>query len=288
MTISGRLLACGPGWQANDFLCTAGPRNAPFEERHEGVSVAFVSAGSFVYRSAAGTALLGPGAVLLGSPGQCFECGHEHGVGDRCLSFNFEPAFFEDVLRGVPGARRLGFARAHLPPSEALTGLLAALEAARDSADAAALEELGVLLAGRAAVAAAAATRGAAGGKTPTDAETRRVGQTVRLIEQRADEPVSLADLARFAGMSPYHFLRTFHAVAGMTPHQYVLRLRLHRAAVRLRRCDDAVSDVAFAAGFGDLSTFNRRFRRVIGMTPLQFRGQRRLGLPAVTRHTAG
>ncbi len=54
--------------------------------------------------------------------------------------------------------------------------------------------------------------------------------------------------------MSPYHFLRTFRQVAGMTPHQFVLRTRLHRAAVRLRTSDEPISAIAFDAGFGDLS----------------------------------
>ena len=72
--------------------------------------------------------------------------------------------------------------------------------------------------------------------------------------------------------MSPYHFLRTFRQVTGMTPHQYVLHARLHRAAQRLRASADPVAKIAFEAGFNDLATFNRRFRRLIGMTPSAFR----------------
>jgi AraC family transcriptional regulator len=79
----------------------------------------------------------------------------------------------------------------------------------------------------------------------------------LRAIERNAREPLSLVALAREAAMSPYHFLRTFRALVGMTPHQYVLRTRLHRAAVRLRRSNDPVSTIAFDEGFNDLSTFN-------------------------------
>jgi AraC-like DNA-binding protein len=75
--------------------------------------------------------------------------------------------------------------------------------------------------------------------------------------------------------MSPYHFLRVFRQVVGMTPHQYVLRTRMHRAAVRLRASNEAISAIAFDAGFNDLSTFNRRFRRIIGTSPSAYRGQR-------------
>ena len=76
--------------------------------------------------------------------------------------------------------------------------------------------------------------------KAPTDAEERRVAKAVRRIEAAAEEPISLGDLAEEAGLSPYHFLRGFRRVAGMTPYQFVLRTRLHRAAVRLRTTGDS------------------------------------------------
>lgn len=59
-----------------------------------------------------------------------------------------------------------------------------------------------------------------------------------------------------------------------MTPHQFVLRTRLHRAAVRLRRSDESVSAIAFDVGFNDLSTFNRRFRRLMGASPSAYRNR--------------
>jgi AraC family transcriptional regulator len=73
--------------------------------------------------------------------------------------------------------------------------------------------------------------------------------------------------------MSPWHFLRTFRRVAGVTPHQFILTRRLHHAAVRLRTSDAPVVDIALESGFGDLSTFNRQFRRTIGTTPSRYRG---------------
>ena len=106
-------------------------------------------------------------------------------------------------------------------------------------------------------------------------ADERRVAEAVRRIEAAAEAPISLGELAAGAGVSPYHFLRTFRHVAGMTPYQFVLRTRLHRAAVRLRTSRDAVSAIAFDAGFNDLSTFNRRFRRVMGQRPSTYRAQR-------------
>jgi AraC-like DNA-binding protein len=72
--------------------------------------------------------------------------------------------------------------------------------------------------------------------------------------------------------MSKFHFLRVFRRVTGVTPYKYLLSVRLKRAAVTLLSTDDAVSAIAYSAGFGDLSTFNHRFRDVFGLTPTAFR----------------
>jgi AraC-like DNA-binding protein len=108
--------------------------------------------------------------------------------------------------------------------------------------------------------------------RTSTARDERRVTRALRRIEAAAEAPLSLAALAREAAMSPYHFLRTFRQVVGMTPHQLVLRTRLHRAAVRLRGSEEAIASIAYAAGFNDLSTFNHRFRRLMGVSPSTYR----------------
>jgi AraC family transcriptional regulator len=269
MATISHLLAEGPGWRVDDVVCTAGPHDRPFEERHESICIAAVTEGSFQYRTAEGAAVLVPGALLLGNVGRCFECGHEHGVGDRCLSFHFTPACIEAVLASVPGARRLDFPVPRLPPVPSLVPVIAAAEAARDAEDAAALEEQALQLVGVVASALIDAKRGAA---APSDRDQRRVTSALRRIEADAHEPLSLSGLAREAAMSPYHFLRTFRAVVGMTPHQFLLRTRLQRAAAQLRRSNEDVSAIALANGFNDLSTFNRRFRRVTGKTPTAYR----------------
>jgi len=265
MSLTSRMLASGPGWGVSDVICTAGPHDRPFEERHDTASIAAVTAGTFQYRTGSGRAVLAPGGILLGDAGACFECGHEHGTGDRCLAFSFAPALLESIVSGVPGARRAAFGVPHLPPVPALMPLLAAAEAARDGEDAVELEELALRLA--AAVAATLAD-GAQPAAAPSRRDERRISDALCRIEGEAHEPLALADLAHEAGMSRYHFLRTFRQVAGMTPHQLVLRTRLHRAAVRLRTSDYSISTIAFDAGFGDLSTFNRRFRRLMGCSP--------------------
>jgi AraC family transcriptional regulator len=275
MTTTARILAFGPGWQVSDVICTAGAGDKPFEEEHRSFCIAAVTSGTFRYRSRQGTAMLAPGAILLGNPGTCFECGHEHGAGDRCLSFHFHPTYMENIVADVPGATRLDFEAPRLPPLQALAPLLAEAEAARESADTDEFEELGLRIAGAAVAMAPGAKRA---GKAPSRRDQKRVAEAVRLIETDADRPVSLAELAGETATSPYHFLRTFRAVAGMTPYQFLLRIRLHRAAVALCLTGAPVSAIAFEAGFNDLSTFNRRFRRVMGETPSSYRTRQRGG----------
>ncbi|RWE76738.1 MAG: AraC family transcriptional regulator, partial [Mesorhizobium sp.] len=143
MTTAQRTLASGSGWQVSDVVCTAAAGDRPFEEEHRSFCVAAVTNGTFRYRTRQGTAMLAPGAILLGNPGACYECGHEHGAGDRCLSFHFSPAYLERVVAELPGAKRQGFADPRLPPLPALAPLLAEAEAARERSDNEAFEELG-------------------------------------------------------------------------------------------------------------------------------------------------
>jgi AraC family transcriptional regulator len=288
MTVA-QTLAAGPGWCVRDVRCTAGPRDRPFEERHGSVCVAAVTQGTFQYRSAHGAALLAPGCVLLGNHGHCFECGHDHGVGDRCVSVQLAPEHWDEIVAAVPGTRSATFAIPRLPPLPSLEPRIAALVAACHDPDAAELEELALEFAG----AVVATLRGAGRApRAPGPRVERRISDAVRRIERDEQDPSparwSLDALAREAAMSRYHFLRVFRQVIGMTPHQYVLRMRMHRAAVRLRLSTEPVATIAFDAGFNDLSTFNRRFRRIMGASPSMYRTRRSKHDPLAppARHT--
>jgi AraC family transcriptional regulator len=263
-------LASGPGWSVSDVVCSSGPHDRTLEEQHPSVCIAAVMRGSFHYRTTQGAATMVPGAVLLGNHQSCFECGHDHSVGDRCLSFMFDPAYFEAILSSVPGVRTAAFGMARLPPMMSLTRIFADAEMAGCQNDPVWFEQRALELAGE-------ASRLAAGGGSdlrgePTRRDQQRIGSVLRRIENASDVPLGIGELAREAGMSPYHFLRTFCRVVGMTPHQFILRTRLQKAAVQLRRSSRPVLDVALDAGFADLSTFNRRFRTTMGVTPSAYR----------------
>jgi AraC family transcriptional regulator len=138
MALTANVLASGSGWRVQDVICTFGPHDRPFAERHHGVCVAAVTEGTFQYRSTLGSAVLAPGALLLGNDHHAFECRHEHGTGDRCLSFRLTPEFLEGVVAAIPGVRRAAFSAPLLPPHPGLLPIIATAEAAREDSDAAA------------------------------------------------------------------------------------------------------------------------------------------------------
>lgn len=130
MAIRSQILASGAAWSVKDVRCDSGPRDPAYVEQHADTAIAAVMEGSFQYRTQAGSALLVPGSLLLGNAGRCFECGHEHARGDRCLAFHFAPELLENIAAGTPRVRSTTLSRAALPPASPLLGLLAAAAAA--------------------------------------------------------------------------------------------------------------------------------------------------------------
>ena len=211
-----------------------------------------------------------PGSLLLGNAGQCFECGHEHGLGDRCISFYYAPEYFERLAADA-GARKLNFCTLRLPPLRVLSPLIARACAGLSSD--VPWEELSIQLAAQ-TVRLVSGLSPDPNGAPPS--AVARVTRAVRAIEHHPDAMLTLGRLAREAGLSPYHFLRTFEHLTGLTPHQYVLRARLREAAIRLADTERRakILDIALDSGFGDVSNFNRAFRVEFGVTPRVYRLQ--------------
>ena len=80
--------------------------------------------------------------------------------------------------------------------------------------------------------------------------------------------PLDIPALARIAHVSEAHFIRTFRATFGETPHRYLQRRRVERAMFLLRETDRSVTDICFDVGFTSLGTFSRTFREIVGESP--------------------
>lgn len=250
----------------SDLVCTAGPQDRPFEEQHSVTSVAVVLSGTFGYRSSTGGELLVPGSLLLGNAGDCFTCGHEHGTGDHCLSFSYSPELFE-AIASDGATSRTRFHTPRLPPTPAVSAVVA--RAAGRLVESRDLEALAIQIATTAVKLGTGDTRR---GTRVEASSVARVTRVIRLIESEPEANCDVSSLADVARLSVYHFLRVFVAVTGVTPHQYLLRLRLRRAAVALTTEQTKILDIATACGFGDVSNFNRAFRAEFGVTPRIYR----------------
>ncbi len=254
----------GDSISATDFRCEAGPADAPFVERHASFSISYVRKGSFGYRARGESFELVAGSILLGYPDDEYVCTHEHVCGDECLSFELTPALVAATGDG-PRIWRTGC----VPPLPELMVLGELAQAAALGHTDLGLDEVGMLLIARLVEVVSGRKRRSA---TMSARDRRRAVETALWIDAHAHRPLDLERAAAQAGLSAFHFLRLFARILGVTPHQYLVRARLRRAARLL--ADDArpITDIAYDVGFGDLSNFVRTFHRAAGVSPRGFR----------------
>jgi AraC-like DNA-binding protein len=262
--MSSTTLLQRPSVTVSDFRCSAVPGDKPFVERHGCHSISFVRKGSFGYQSRGRSHDLVAGSFLIGTPGAEFVCTHDHVCGDECLSFFLAPEMV-DAIGGSSEAWDVGAA----PPLAELMVLGELAQAAADGQSDIGLDEVGHLLAQRMIEVVSGKTRKPA---KVAARDRRRAVEAALWLDANAHREIELEDAARQTGVSPFHFLRLFSSVLGVTPHQYLLRSRLRRAARQLVDDDKPVTDVAYDVGFNDLSNFVRTFHRAAGVSPLKFR----------------
>jgi AraC-like DNA-binding protein len=107
---------------------------------------------------------------------------------------------------------------------------------------------------------------------TPREADNRRLLRARDAIDRDYAAPLDVPALARIAHVSEAHFIRTFKATFGETPHRYLQRRRIERAMALLRNTANPVTEVSLAVGFSSLGTFSRTFRAVVGTSPSDYR----------------
>jgi AraC-like DNA-binding protein len=100
----------------------------------------------------------------------------------------------------------------------------------------------------------------------------RRLLRARDAMDRAYAEPLNVAAVAAVAHVSEAHFIRSFRAVFGETPHRYLQRRRVERSMFLLRETDRSITDICFDVGFMSLGTFSRTFREIIGETPSAYR----------------
>lgn len=247
-----------------DYRCNAGPTDAPFVEVHGGYSISYVRKGSFGCYTRGAFFELVAGSILVGHPGDEFMCTHDHVCGDECLSVQLAPALV-DAISQDQEAWRTGC----VPPLPELMVLGELAQSAADGEMDAGLDEIGMLLAAR--FVETVSRRRSESVKVRLH-DRRRAVEAALWIDAHSHQPIDLESAAKEAGLSPFHFLRLFGSVLGVTPYQYLVRSRLRHAVRLLADQSRSITDVAFDVGFGDLSNFVRTFHRAAGVSPRGFR----------------
>jgi AraC-like DNA-binding protein len=266
--MSATTLLQRPSITVSEFRCSAGPGDTPFVEQHRCHSVSFVRKGSFGCRSRGRSHELVAGSVMVGHPGDEYLCTHDHVSGDECLSFFLSPELVETI-----GDRTEVWQIGCAPPLPELMVLGELAQAAAEGRSDVGLDEVGQVFARRFVEVVSGQTR------KPVAVSTRnrrRAVEAALWIDAHSHRPIALEDAAAEAGISPFHFLRLFSAVLGVTPHQYLVRSRLRHAARLLADAGPSITDIAYDVGFGDLSNFVRTFHRAAGVSPQKFRAASR------------
>ncbi len=266
------LLSRGDALDVYDYRCEAGLGAAPFVERHDRASISFVRKGSFGYRTRGKQYELVAGSALIGRRGDEYICTHDHVCGDECLSVQLAPELVQ-TLGDQPAIWKTGA----LPPVPELMMLAELAQAAAEGRSDLALAEVGLMIAARFVGLAGGANNvpTAAADRKPavhSARDRRRAVEAALWLEAHAAEAVDLDTVAAQVDLSPFHFLRLFARVLGVTPHQYLVRCRLRAAARLLADPARKITDIAYDVGFADLSNFVRSFRRAAGVSPSVFR----------------
>jgi AraC-like DNA-binding protein len=231
---------------------------------HKEASLSYVRRGSLAYRAGSKQFDLVPGSILIGKPGVDYICTHDRGDAGECFSFRFAPELLDSIGNG--GA---SWPIGGVPPLAELMVLgelaLATAEGSRNLG----LDEIGVVFAARVS-ALVGARKNSAVSAAPSD--RKRAVDAATWIDANSESDIDLEAAAKEAGLSSFHFLRMFSRALGVTPHQYLVRCRLRRAACLLSDDTRSISAIAHEVGFGDLSNFVRTFHRAARVSPREFR----------------
>lgn len=106
----------------------------------------------------------------------------------------------------------------------------------------------------------------------PKKTEQMQISGALEYVGEHYDQEIKIADLAKICHMSETHFRRIFVHSMGVSPVDYINQFRIRMVCERLRKTNDPIADIALRCGFTSLATFNRNFRKIMGVTPKEWK----------------
>ncbi|WP_062122376.1 AraC family transcriptional regulator [Geofilum rubicundum] len=116
-----------------------------------------------------------------------------------------------------------------------------------------------------------------------------RINKTFDYIELHLEKPMTLEELATVANFSKFHFSRIFQSIVGETPFQFILCVRLEKAAMLVRtNKNDGISEIAYKCGFSDVAIFSRNFKKYFNESATQYRERKYENSNLSQQHSKG
>jgi AraC-like DNA-binding protein len=238
---------------------------------HLDFHIGFVTEGIQRHRSKGESFLLGPGRIALMPPGEIHDGASEGGGAYTLKTFRLSQALIAGMTEEISGQPRELELSSVLLEDPRLVGHLRGLHEAMQQAvgpGSLAVQTQWITLLERLLRQSRAITPESIPGSLSALQWSRVRDYCFSHIDQR----ITLDDLAGLCGLGRFPFLKQFKRTIGMTPHAWLLRLRLERACGLLSRSGQPIIDVAHAVGFYDQSHFNRAFRQAFGVAPSRYR----------------
>lgn len=219
-----------------------------------------------------------PNHALFFGYGKSYRISFPGGIGDESLVFAFSESALADLLAETVGVQELYSPRLNthclLDPATVLHREVLWRHLLQGAVDPLAIEELSVSMLAASVQAACKDSRGTDRARHSFTLARRR--QKVELVKEvislHPEQDWTLGDLARQAGISPYHLVRVFREEVGVPVHRYLIRTRLGKGLETMRATDASLTDIALESGFANHSHFTSSFRSVFGITPSQLR----------------
>jgi AraC-like DNA-binding protein len=269
-----------------DFHCTEPPTARPQPEYQSEYGATFTKRGAYECRVGRQSACIHSGLLLLTNRDTERVVKHFGALRDDCIDITF----VADLMPAMAREHRLvrprkssvtgGFKRLTLPVTSELEALQALIVTASTHRVGVTALEVDHLLLDLLRV-----IDKMLGGETvratPLDRKSREfylenIDRAKNFMRTRFPENISLAAVARVAGISVFHFSRLFKAFTGRAPHQYLLQLRLEHTRALLRNTRLSVTEICFVSGFASLEHFLAMFRSRYGLSPRQYRTSRK------------
>lgn len=263
----------GDGWALARWTCAGhDPPGRAATEAAGSAEIVLPVRGCFLRVRDGEEVLATPNVALLADRGDEYRVRHPVAGGDVCAVLLLGDGALEDLARaggGVGGRSTPRFSRyvAPVPAGAHLAAARLVAPGAGEIRDPPALE--GVVADLVLALAGAGRTRPVTGRRATTRRRhLRAVAEAAGFMAARFRDPISIGDVARAASYSPFHFARVFRRHAGTSPHRYLLRLRLRRAASEILDGEDDLSALAHRVGFSSHSHMTSAFRSEYGASP--------------------